>query len=125
MAVQVLYEDNHLIAVYKPVGVLVQGDKSGDASLMDDVKEYLKNTYKKPGNVCFSGTANVTRIPRRLCYVFKNDGLPIDNDLNTEGTCCHREESSKRDEKRTYCTHSDEGVMLVRRLHASCITVPS
>jgi len=51
MAVQVLYEDNHLIAVYKPVGVLVQGDKSGDVSLMDDVKEYLKNTYKKPGNV--------------------------------------------------------------------------
>jgi 23S rRNA pseudouridine1911/1915/1917 synthase len=51
MSIRVLYEDNHLIAVYKPAGVLVQGDKSGDASLMDDVKEYLKNKYQKPGNV--------------------------------------------------------------------------
>lgn len=49
--VKVLYEDNHLIAVYKPAGTLVQGDKSGDISLMEEVKEYLKNTYNKPGNV--------------------------------------------------------------------------
>ena len=48
---KVLYEDNHLIAVYKNHGVLVQGDKSGDNCLMDDVKEYLKEKYKKPGNV--------------------------------------------------------------------------
>lgn len=48
---KVLYEDNHLIGVYKPAGVLIQGDKSGVASFMDEVKEYLKNTYKKPGNV--------------------------------------------------------------------------
>ena len=48
---KVLYEDNHLIAVYKPHGVLVQGDKSGDSCLMDKVKKYLKEKYKKPGNV--------------------------------------------------------------------------
>ena len=48
---KVIYEDNHLIAVYKPAGTLVQGDKSGDASLMDEVKAYLKRTYNKPGNV--------------------------------------------------------------------------
>jgi 23S rRNA pseudouridine1911/1915/1917 synthase len=48
---KVLYEDNHLIAVYKPAGVLVQGDDSGDINLMDVVKEYLKNKYQKPGNV--------------------------------------------------------------------------
>jgi 23S rRNA pseudouridine1911/1915/1917 synthase len=47
----ILYEDNHLIAVVKPAGVLVQGDDSGDASLMDYVKEYLKEKYKKEGNV--------------------------------------------------------------------------
>src|SRR3989339_1558040 len=47
---KVLYEDNHLIAVYKPHGVLVQGDKSGDVCLMDEVKRYLKQKYKKPGN---------------------------------------------------------------------------
>ncbi len=48
---KVLYEDNHLIAVFKPAGILVQGDKTGDACLMDEVKEYLKEKYNKPGNV--------------------------------------------------------------------------
>lgn len=48
---RILYEDNHLIAVVKPSGVLVQGDASGELSLMDYVKEYLKEKYKKPGNV--------------------------------------------------------------------------
>lgn len=51
MDLRVLYEDNHLIAVYKPAGVLVQGDISGDPNLMDEVKYYLKNKYHKPGNV--------------------------------------------------------------------------
>jgi 23S rRNA pseudouridine1911/1915/1917 synthase len=51
MALTVLYEDNHVIAVYKPAGVLTQGDKSGDPSLMDEVKMYIKKKYKKPGNV--------------------------------------------------------------------------
>ena len=48
---QVLYEDNHLIAVYKPAGMLVQGDEIEDRSLMDEVKDYLKQKYQKPGNV--------------------------------------------------------------------------
>ena len=48
---KVLYEDNHLIAVFKPAGVLVQGDETGDKCLMDEVKEYLKKKYNKPGNV--------------------------------------------------------------------------
>ncbi len=49
--IKILYEDNHLIAVYKPAGTLVQGDKSGDSSLMDEVKAHIKRTYNKPGNV--------------------------------------------------------------------------
>ncbi|MCX6721656.1 MAG: RluA family pseudouridine synthase, partial [Candidatus Staskawiczbacteria bacterium] len=49
--IKVLYEDNHIIAVYKLNGVLTQGDRSGEPSLMDDVKKYLKDKYKKPGNV--------------------------------------------------------------------------
>lgn len=48
---KVLYEDNHLIAVYKPHGILVQGDKSGQECLMDQVKKYLKKKYNKPGKV--------------------------------------------------------------------------
>jgi len=51
MAPDVLYEDNHVIAVYKSAGVLTQGDKSKDPCLMDEVKKYLKEKYKKPGNV--------------------------------------------------------------------------
>jgi len=48
---RVLFEDNHLIAVYKPAGVLTQGDSSGDPSLMDWVKRWLAERYHKPGNV--------------------------------------------------------------------------
>ncbi|MBC7494096.1 MAG: RNA pseudouridine synthase, partial [Flavobacterium sp.] len=48
---QVLYEDNHIIAINKRVGDLVQGDKTGDKPLSDIVKEYLKNKYSKPGEV--------------------------------------------------------------------------
>lgn len=51
MDLRVLYEDNHLIAVFKPAGVLAQGDETGDVCLMDDVKKYLKEKYKKSGNV--------------------------------------------------------------------------
>lgn len=51
MNIKVLFEDNHVIAVVKPAGVLTQGDGSGEKSLMDNVKEYLKGKYKKPGNV--------------------------------------------------------------------------
>lgn len=47
----VLYEDNHLIAVSKRVGDIVQGDKTGDVPLSDLVKTYIKDKYQKPGNV--------------------------------------------------------------------------
>jgi len=49
--VQILYEDNHIIAVNKFPGELVQGDKSGDSSLDKELKEYIKIKYKKPGDV--------------------------------------------------------------------------
>ena len=51
MSIKVLYEDNHIIAVLKPSGVLTQGDSSGQKSMLDMVKEYLKEKYNKPGNV--------------------------------------------------------------------------
>ncbi len=46
-----IYEDNHLLAINKPVGWLVQGDKTGDRTLTDWGKEYLKAKYDKPGAV--------------------------------------------------------------------------
>jgi len=48
---QILYEDNHLIAVLKPGGMLVQGDISREPSLMDMVRDYIKKKYNKPGKV--------------------------------------------------------------------------
>lgn len=47
----VIYEDNHLLVVNKASGVLTQGDETGDLSLPDYVKLYLKEKYAKPGNV--------------------------------------------------------------------------
>ena len=48
---QVLYEDNHLIAINKRPGDIVQGDRTGDRPLSEIVKDYLKIKYNKPGNV--------------------------------------------------------------------------
>ena len=47
----IIYEDNHLIGVNKLSGQLVQGDKTNDLTLPDYIKEYLKEKFKKPGNV--------------------------------------------------------------------------
>ena len=58
---RILYEDNHLIVVNKLPSEIVQGDKTGDVCLLDDVKEYIKVKYDKPGNV-FAGL--VHRIDR-------------------------------------------------------------
>ncbi len=49
--VEILYEDNHIIAVYKRSSDLAQGDKTGDVSLDTEVKKYLGEKYKKPGEV--------------------------------------------------------------------------
>jgi len=48
---QVVYEDNHLLVVNKPAGILVQGDKTGDKTLIDICKKYIKEKYNKPGEV--------------------------------------------------------------------------
>lgn len=64
--IQVLYEDNHIIAVNKPCGVLVQGDKTGDEALDSMVKSYIKVQYDKPGDV-FLGV--VHRIDRPVSGV--------------------------------------------------------
>ena len=47
---EILYEDNHLIAVAKRTGDIVQGDKTGDVPLSDIVKAWLKDKYQKPGS---------------------------------------------------------------------------
>ncbi len=61
MQLEILYEDNHIIAVNKRPSDIVQGDKTGDTPLSDFVKKYIKEKYNKPGEV-FVGT--VHRIDR-------------------------------------------------------------
>ena len=56
---QVLFEDNHIIAINKRCGDFVQGDKTGDKPLSEIVKSFLKTKYSKPGNVYLG-------IPHRL-----------------------------------------------------------
>ncbi len=48
---QILYEDNHIIIVNKAPGEIVQGDKTGDTPLSEIVKQWIKETHNKPGNV--------------------------------------------------------------------------
>ena len=48
---EILYEDNHVIVVFKPSNILSQGDATGDKDLLTLVKEYIKEKYHKPGNV--------------------------------------------------------------------------
>ena len=50
-ALSVIYEDNHILVVNKTAGLLVQGDKTGDKSILDLAKKYIKNKYQKPGAV--------------------------------------------------------------------------
>lgn len=61
MALEILYEDNHLIAVNKPAGILVQGDVTRDETLPEMVKAYLKEKYDKPGKVFLGVTHRIDR----------------------------------------------------------------
>ena len=47
----VLYEDNHIIVVEKPVNIPSQADKTGDIDMLTIIKQYIKEKYNKPGNV--------------------------------------------------------------------------
>jgi 23S rRNA pseudouridine1911/1915/1917 synthase len=66
MSIEVLYEDNHLIAINKKTGDIVQGDKTGDRPLSEILKEYVKEKFQKPG-AAFLGV--VHRIDRPVSGV--------------------------------------------------------
>ncbi len=65
-SLEVLFEDNHLLVINKPAGVLVQGDVTGDVPLVEAAKQYIKQKYDKPGAV-FLGV--VHRIDRPVSGV--------------------------------------------------------
>src|SRR3989338_9436021 len=101
---RVLYEDNHLIAVFKPPGILTQADKSGDVNMMDEVKDYLKKKHGKKGNV-FLGLmhrldrpvrgvvlfAKTSKGASRLSSQIRNNGITKIYHAIIEGVPEHRE----------------------------------
>ena len=69
MKLEILYEDNHLLVINKPPGVLVQGDKTGDIPLVEHAKDYIKHKYNKPGAV-FLGVVHRIDRPTSGVIVF-------------------------------------------------------
>ena len=49
--INIIYEDNHLLVVEKPINIIVQEDNTKDKDLLTILKEYIKEKYNKPGNV--------------------------------------------------------------------------
>lgn len=73
---EVLYEDNHIIAVNKRSGDLVQGDHTGDSPLSEIVKEWIRIKYQKPGNV-FTGVVHRIDRPVSGVVVFAKTGKAL------------------------------------------------
>ena len=67
--IKVIYEDNHLIVVEKPVNILSQGDNTNDDDMVNLLKKYIKEKYDKPGNV-FVGLVHRLDRPVGGCMVF-------------------------------------------------------
>lgn len=73
MDLEILYEDNHLIAINKPNGILVHADDTGDTSLEEILKEYIKEKYAKPGNVFLQPCHRIDR-PVSGALIFAKTG---------------------------------------------------
>ena len=70
---EIVYEDNHLLALNKPAGWLVQGDQTGDKTLTDWGKEYLKVKYEKPGAVFLNPVHRIDRPVSGLVLFARTD----------------------------------------------------
>lgn len=83
---EVLYEDNHIIIVNKAPGEIVQGDKTGDRPLSEEVKAWIKEKYAKPGNV-FVGVAHRLDRPVGGIVVFAKTSKALSrlNDMFRKG----------------------------------------
>ena len=73
---QILFEDNHIIAINKRCGDIVQGDKTGDTPLSEIIKSFIKEKYKKPGNVYLG-------VPHRLDRPTSGQIFLKDQDIST------------------------------------------
>ena len=67
--IKILYEDNHIIVCEKPAGILSQADGSNKPDMLSLLKDYIKDKYKKPGNV-YLGLVHRLDINTRGIMVF-------------------------------------------------------
>jgi 23S rRNA pseudouridine1911/1915/1917 synthase len=84
---RILYEDNHLLVFNKRPSEIVQGDKTGDEPLSEILKRYLKEKYRKPGNV-FLGVVHRLDRPVSGIVLFAKTGKALArlNEMLREGT---------------------------------------
>ena len=80
IADQILYEDNHLLALNKMPGQITQGDKTGDTPLADLVKAYIKERDSKPGNVFCGVIHRLDRPVSGVVLLDKQGTEPYDTD---------------------------------------------
>lgn len=64
---QVIFEDNHLLALNKPAGMLVHADITGDATLEDWGKNYIRHQYNKQGNIFLTPCHRLDRPVSGIC----------------------------------------------------------
>jgi 23S rRNA pseudouridine1911/1915/1917 synthase len=84
---KVIYEDNHLLVINKPNGWLVQGDKTGDKTLTDWAKVYIKKKYDKPGDVFLHPTHRLDRPVGGICiFARTSKALERMNEMFREDT---------------------------------------
>lgn len=81
-SLQILYEDNHVIVINKRASDIVQGDKTGDETLPDKIKLYLKEKYQKPGNV-FCGVVHRLDRPTSGAVIFARTSKALER-LNAQ-----------------------------------------
>ena len=79
---RILYEDNHVIVINKLPSEIVQGDKTGDSTLPDVIKTYLKEKYNKPGNV-FCGVVHRLDRPTSGAVIFARTSKALER-LNAQ-----------------------------------------
>ncbi|HYF67444.1 MAG TPA: RluA family pseudouridine synthase [Ohtaekwangia sp.] len=127
----VLYEDNHLLIVSKSAGVLVQGDATGDVPLVELCKMYIKEKYKKPGEV-FLGVvhrvdrpvtgvvvlARTSKALERMNALFRERetkktywALVTKKPVNAEGTLVHWLQKDEKKNKTTAYRHETTGAL--------------
>ncbi|HNF49660.1 MAG TPA: RluA family pseudouridine synthase [Chitinophagales bacterium] len=82
MSIDILYEDNHLLALNKNSGDIVQADITGDAPVSDEIKAYLKSKYTKPGNVFLGVIHRLDRpVSGAVLFARTSKGLSKMNEL--------------------------------------------